>query len=99
MISSQSLPALLFIFGLFFVDESPRWLIRKNRLQRAGQILTKIGGSGYAAVQTAIIKDSFGREIRESRKDLFSKKYRNILILGIAIAVFSQADGQNSLFS
>jgi sugar porter (SP) family MFS transporter len=99
MFSSQSLPALLFFFGLFFVDESPRWLIRKNRLQRAGQILTKIGGSGYAAAQMAIIQDSFGREIRESRKELFSKKYRNILILGIAIAVFSQADGQNSLFS
>lgn len=99
MFSSQSLPALFFFFGLFLVDESPRWLIRKNKLQRAGQILTKIGGAGYAAAQTAIIQNSFTSEIKERRRDLFSKKYRNILILGVAIAVFSQADGQNSLFS
>ncbi len=35
MFSSQSAPSLLFFFGLFFVAESPRWLIRKGRNDEA----------------------------------------------------------------
>ncbi|MHA4809457.1 sugar porter family MFS transporter [Flavitalea flava] len=99
MFSSQSVPALLFFFGLFLVSESPRWLIRKNRLSEAGKILLNIGGPGYAQQQVKNIKQSFASETKENWKDLFQKKYRRIILLGVIIAVCSQLDGQNSLFS
>jgi SP family arabinose:H+ symporter-like MFS transporter len=99
MFSTQSVPALLFFFGLFMVDESPRWLIRKNKIAKAGKILTHLGGSSYSARESEIIQKSFSQEIRENWRDLFQKKYRRVILIGLAIAVFSQADGQNSLFS
>jgi len=99
MFSSQSVPAILFLLGMFFTDESPRWLIRKNRMQEGMSVLAKIGYSAYAESQAIIIRDSFSNEIKENWKDIFQKKYRKIIWIGLAIAIFSQADGQNSLFS
>ncbi|WP_316814186.1 sugar porter family MFS transporter [Pedobacter heparinus] len=99
MFSSQAVPSLLFFFGLFIVSESPRWLIRKSKTAEAKAILTRIGGSGYAQEETAIITRSFSHEIKENVKDLFKRDVAFILFLGILIAVFSQAVGQNSLFS
>jgi SP family arabinose:H+ symporter-like MFS transporter len=99
MFTSQSIPALLFFFCLFFIVESPRWLIRKNRNEEAENILTFIGGEDYGKRQLTIIRNSFSQEIKESVKDIFLKKYRTLILTGILVAFFSQAGGQNSLFS
>lgn len=99
MFSSQSLPAILFFFSLFLVAESPRWLIRKQRAELASQVLTRIGGVQYAQQESETIRQSFSLEIKENIRDLFRKDLFGIVMLGVGIAVFSQADGQNSLFS
>ncbi|GAB3892196.1 sugar porter family MFS transporter [Larkinella knui] len=99
MFSSQSGPSLLFFLGLFFVAESPRWLIRKHRIDEAEAILTRIGGPKYATAEASQIKASFSQETRESVSDLFRKDLWPIVFIGIVVAVFSQAVGQNSLFS
>jgi SP family arabinose:H+ symporter-like MFS transporter len=99
MFTVQSVPALLFLYGMFFTDESPRWLIRKNKIKQGLEVLGRIGDSAYAASQAEMIKESFKMEVKEHWKDIFQKKYRKIIWIGLAIAIFSQADGQNSLFS
>lgn len=109
MFSSQSAPALLFFGGLFFVAESPRWLVRKGRTREAEAVLARIGGPGYAQQETAQIRASFAEETgapaagapvaRKSLRDLFRRDLWPIVFIGIVVAVFSQAVGQNSLFS
>jgi SP family arabinose:H+ symporter-like MFS transporter len=99
MFSSQSLPALLFLFGLLFVPESPRWLIKKKNNEKALNTLRKIGGNEYADHEAALIAKSFDTEIKGMIADLFKPGFLKIIMLGVVIAVFSQADGQNSLFS
>lgn len=99
MFSSQSAPSLLFFFGLFFVAESPRWLIGKRRSKEAFQILERIGGDGYATSETAQIEASFKEKTTEKVSDLFQKNVWHIVFIGMMIAIFSQAVGQNSLFS
>ena len=99
MFSSQSAPSLLFFLGLFFVAESPRWLIRKGRSDEAEAVLVRIGGRSYALTEAVQIKTSFSRETRESVGDLFRKDMWPIAFIGIVVAIFSQAVGQNSLFS
>ena len=99
MFTSQSLPALLFMAGLFTVPESPRWLIRKKRNAEAKKVLTAIGGEMYAQAEGEAIRQSFSKEVKEQVKNLFSKEMAPVLFIGIMIAVFSQAGGQNSLFS
>lgn len=99
MFTAQSVPALLFFFCLFFIAESPRWLVRKNKDKQAEAVLTSIGGIDYAKGQVTVIRNSFSAEVKENWRDLGKKKYANIILIGILVAVFSQADGQNSLFS
>lgn len=99
MFSSQSVPAVLFFFGLFFVPESPRWLIKKNRTGKAISILNRIGGNAYAVREIDAAKNSFHQQVKERIGNLFKPDVAKIVMIGVAVAVFSQADGQNSLFS
>lgn len=99
MFSSQSVPALLFFFALFTLPESPRWLIRKSRDNRALETLEKIGGKNYARSELSLIRDSFHHELTEKLSALFSRDIRTVLWIGIVIAAFSQLGGQNAIFS
>ncbi len=99
MFSSQTIPSLLFFGGLFFVPESPRWLIVKNKNAEALRVLNKVGGARYAATEEAMIKKSFAMAIKENVRDLFKADVWHIVFIGAMVAVFSQAGGQNSLFS
>lgn len=99
MFTAQSVPGVFFLIGIFFVSESPRWMIRKGRITEAGKVLSKIGGAAYANEQVQVIRQSFARETKERFADIFGKKTLPILLIGLAVAVCSQAVGQNSLFS
>ena len=99
MFSSQTIPSLLFFVGLLFIPESPRWLIRKNRINEACDVLSEIGGGEYAAKEILSIEKSFLSEVKENIKDLFKPDIRSIVFIGALVAIFSQAVGQNSLFS
>lgn len=54
----QLIPSLLFFVGLFFVNESPIWLIKQKRRLEAYQILVRIGGISYANVETKYLERS-----------------------------------------
>jgi len=99
MFTSSSVPALLFFCGLFLVAESPRWLIRKQKEEKALQVLRQIGGAIYAAAELSVIRQSFLQETRERLRDLMQKNTIHILFIGILVAVFSQVVGQNSIMS
>lgn len=99
MFSSQLAPALLFFVGLFFIPESPRWLIKKGKNKDAKIVLSKIGGNEYGLVETQKIQNSFLSEVKESLKDLLKMDVKHIVFIGVMVAIFSQAVGQNSIFS
>jgi SP family arabinose:H+ symporter-like MFS transporter len=99
MFSSQSAPSLLFLIGLFFVSESPRWLISRGDFQAAIHILNRIGGKEYALHESGLIERTFAENKSYDLKNIFSRNIWHIVFTGIVIAVFSQAVGQNSLFS
>jgi sugar porter (SP) family MFS transporter len=99
MFSSQTVPAILFFSGLFFIPESPRWLVKKGKNTSAQQVLSKIGGNEYGQTETLNIQNSFLSEVKESLKDLFKMDVRHIVFIGAMVAIFSQAGGQNSIFS
>jgi sugar porter (SP) family MFS transporter len=99
MFSSQTVPAMLFFAGLFFIPESPRWLVKKGKSTAAQQVLSKIGGVEYGQSETQNIQNSFLSEVKESLRDLFKMDVRHIVYIGAMVAIFSQAGGQNSIFS
>ncbi|MBN8825683.1 MULTISPECIES: sugar porter family MFS transporter [unclassified Spirosoma] len=99
MFSVQAIPALLFVAGLFFIAESPRWLMQKGKDRQALAVLAQIGGQTYAQAVAQQIRGSFVQVSPLSVRALFTHEFRPFLRLGVLVALFSQAVGQNSLFS
>lgn len=94
MFGSEAFPALLLLVALFFVPESPRFLCRKGRRDRAREILTRIDGAAHAEQELAEIEGSLNQDggaLRELlRPTLFA-----VLLIGIALAVLQQVTGIN----
>lgn len=90
------IPALLFFVLLFFVPESPRYLISRGKEQKAHEIVAKI--SGVKNAQTEIKEILLSFEIKSgSFRDLFRPGIFRALLIGISLAMFSQFSGINAI--
>lgn len=96
MLGSEVIPAFLFFILLFFVPESPRWLIAKGKGAEALKIFEKINGKTAAQRIFKDVSQSFGNE-SGSWKDLTHINLRIPLLIGIVLALFSQITGINAI--
>jgi len=101
MFGVETVPAFLFFLLMFFVPESPRWLLKYGRDEQAAGILSRLGGAKYAASAIEDIKKTLaGEEIAHVNfRDLFEPKLRRIVILGVFLAVLQQWCGINVIFN
>jgi SP family arabinose:H+ symporter-like MFS transporter len=97
MFVSQAAPSLLFLLLLLIVPETPRWLMKQGRKKEAEEIMIKISGTVAAQKEVIEIENSFHHEKKSSLNELFNKKYRAVLLIGILVAVFQQVTGINSI--
>ncbi|MBS0029242.1 sugar porter family MFS transporter [Chitinophaga sp. 22321] len=97
MFASQAAPSLLFLLLLLAVPETPRWLIMKGRKGEAEKILKKISGNIPVEKAVGEIEESFQHADKVSIKQLFSKTYLPVLVIGIMVAIFQQVTGINSI--
>jgi hypothetical protein len=88
MLGMGCLPALAFWMMLFTIPESPRWLVRKQRLAEAEHVLVLVGEQDIPR-ELADIKASMHASEKGVEK-LFQRKYRYPIFLGIAVAAFNQ---------
>ena len=101
MLGLETLPAVLYFFGLFFVPKSPRWLILKGKVAEAKSIMAKLTSEAEAeAALEEIRKNDLARkdEPKASVKDLLKPSLRLVLTIGIVVAVLQQITGINSVF-
>lgn len=92
----ESLPALLFMIGLLFIPESPRWLIQKGRKEQGAAILYKIMDEDEAKSDVESINQHIVKG-RGSYKDLLAPEMRKPLVLGLLLPLFSQFCGINAI--
>ena len=97
----QAIPAAIFLIALFFIPESPRYLVSKGRDEQATRVLTSLFGAEVATAKLQEIRDSFSKDHRPRLSDL--KKpggtgLRPIVWAGILLAVFQQLVGINVIF-
>lgn len=96
MFLMEALPAALFIIGLTFVPESPRWLIQKGRSAQGRSILRKISDPKEAD-QAADRMELHRVERKSSYLDLLAPAMRRPLVLGFLLPLFSQFCGINAI--
>lgn len=98
MFTSGAVPSVLFFVCVFFVPESPRWLLSKGLVEKAKVVLGKISGTGKAAEEINAIQAGMQRDVKGKWSDLFQPGITFLVILGITIAVFQQISGANAIF-
>ncbi len=95
-------PAALFLAALFFIPESPRYLVAKGRQEHASTVLQRLYGDEEGRRKLSEIRASLASDNHRPRlSDLISKttrKVRPIVWVGIGLATFQQLVGINVVF-
>lgn len=95
------IPSGIFFLLSMFIPESPRWLVGAGQNEQAQKVLTSIGGTEYAKSEL----ESYAKANISAHSEkgalslLFSSKMRNVLVIGIVIAMFQQWSGTNVIFN
>jgi sugar porter (SP) family MFS transporter len=99
MFGLGTVPSLLFLIGVIWLPESPRWLIKAGHNEKAQKVLSKIGGDAFAANTMNDIGLSLTGATKQSYKSVFKKGVRPVVLVGITLAVFQQFCGINVVFN
>ncbi len=101
MFTAVIAPSLVFLVASLFLPESPRWLLVKKRTAEARTILERAGGPDHAKEELLAIERAIALEDRDisSIRELLSSGVRQMLLVGIALAVLQQWTGINILFN
>jgi sugar porter (SP) family MFS transporter len=90
----SAIPAALFFGMLFGIPRSPRWLVKKRRVDEARDVLKLSGEKDFEAELQEIVQ-SIDAEHGRGNEPLFTRKYRFPIFLAVSIAMFNQLSGIN----
>lgn len=98
MLGMEALPAILFFLIIFFIPESPRWLILRGKEARGLGILKKI----YLSIEDAVFQMNETKAVilSESRSEwtlLLQPGIMKAVIIGVCIAMLGQFMGVNAV--
>jgi len=98
MFATGLIPSIIFFIGLFFIPESPRWLVKAGIIEKGRLVLERIGGAEFAGREIAEIEKSLMDTGKGSAlRMLFAPRYRKVIILGLLLSVFVQISGINTV--
>jgi sugar porter (SP) family MFS transporter len=106
----QCVPAVILIVGLFWLPESPRWLVQRGQYEDAKVVLRRLHSDVKTSDNESGEDDFADREFNQIKQQvdyereveikswwvLFTKpSYRYRLLLGIGLQIFLQTSGSN----
>lgn len=96
----ELVPAFTFFIALFFIPESPRFLVASGKKDKALAVLTKLMGSRAHEKLTEIEASMASDHHRPRLSDIADKRtgIRPIVWVGIGLATFQQLVGINVVF-
>ncbi len=98
MFMAEAIPGVLFLVCAFFIPESPRWLIKNGKSDKAEGILVRINGSTRGKEVRAEIEETLSQEGHVKFSDLFRNKLKKPLILAVLICILSEGCGVSVVF-
>lgn len=99
MFGLGAVPSALFLIGVLFLPESPRWLLSRHRTEDARRVLLTIGNKEYAETSIISYEQSLVNTHKPVYRDLLNKAVLPAVLVGIGLAVFQQFCGINVVFN
>jgi sugar porter (SP) family MFS transporter len=98
MLLVMGIPACVFFILLFFVPETPRWLISAGCMDESKNVLKKIRYADAVEQEFCEIQQSLNRlEEKSSLKSLLFSTSKYTLCIGIVLAILQQITGINTI--
>lgn len=92
------IPAMILFIGMFFLPETPRWLMSKGKEEEARKVLDKIEDPEFIDTSIAAMKSDIAIDASQaSWKEIFKPWLRNALIIAMGIMFFQQFVGINTV--
>lgn len=92
-------PSVVFLIGVLWLPESPRWLVKAGHPEKAKAVLLKLGSGSFVTSTFSDIEKSLVGVKKQSYKAVFEKSVRPAVVVGIILAVFQQLCGINVVFN
>ena len=100
MFAVAVIPALILGIGMFLLPESPRWLVKNGKLDRARAVLSRSRVEAEVETEMQQMEELERIERQQAQvgyKELLAPWIRPALIIGIGLAVFQQITGINTV--
>src|SRR6266481_1351182 len=98
MLGLAVVPALVFGAGMFFLPETPRWLVRGGHHEVAHRVLMRIRELADVNLEIEEIKASLAQQPESGHwTDLLRRQVRPALVVGLGLAIFQQITGINTV--
>jgi SP family xylose:H+ symportor-like MFS transporter len=99
MFGLGAVPSTIFLIGVTWLPESPRWLMKAGHPDKAKVILNKIGSPDFADATFKAVEKSLTGATKQSHAMVFEKAVRPAVVVGVTLAVFQQFCGINVVFN
>ena len=98
MLAASCIPGGMLLLVAAIAPESPRWLISHTRPADAGRVLCQIQPDADVDVQLKVMAAAAQADPgRASWAEVFHKKWRRPLLIGVGLAIFQQITGINAI--
>ncbi|XP_048136933.1 sugar transporter ERD6-like 10 isoform X3 [Rhodamnia argentea] len=91
------IPGVIQIFSLYFIPESPRWLVKVGQKQEFEAALQRLRGKSADISQEAtditIYTETFERQSWSRFSDVFQQRYAHSLTVGLGLMLLQQFGG------
>jgi sugar porter (SP) family MFS transporter len=97
MLGLGAVPGVALVVSMLFVPHTPRWLMQVGRVDEARAVLRRTRADEQVDTEIDEIRSVLRQEGRVRIRQLFDRGLRPILLVGVALAVFQQFVGVNTV--